>query len=90
MVSSNALDGRQLLIDNAVNKIHRGALFLSSCACSVFAPRLESYCGWFGRQVGVRHGDTTTGARRRLAVDQPLLELRLGELSSLLDELLGC
>jgi hypothetical protein len=27
---------------------------------------------------------------RRLAVDQPLLELRLGELSSLLDEMLGC
>ena len=28
-------------------------------------------------------------ALRRLAVDQPLLELRLGELSSLLDEMLG-
>ena len=26
---------------------------------------------------------------RRLAVDQPMLELRLGELSSLLDEMLG-
>ncbi|MDB5064427.1 MAG: hypothetical protein JWM18_861 [Chloroflexi bacterium] len=26
---------------------------------------------------------------RRLAVDQPLLEYRIGELSSLLDELLG-
>jgi ATP-dependent helicase Lhr and Lhr-like helicase len=35
------------------------------------APRLESYCGWFGRRLGVRHGDTTTGARRRLAVDRP-------------------
>lgn len=28
-------------------------------------------------------------ALRRLAVDQPMLELRLGELSSLLDEMLG-
>ena len=35
------------------------------------APRLETYCGWLGRRVGVRHGDTTTGARRRLAVDRP-------------------
>lgn len=35
------------------------------------APRLESYCDWLGRQVGVRHGDTTTGVRRRLAADPP-------------------
>ncbi len=35
------------------------------------APRLESYCGWLGRRVGVRHGDTTTGPRRRLTVDRP-------------------
>jgi ATP-dependent Lhr-like helicase len=34
-------------------------------------PRLEAYCGWLGRRVGVRHGDTTTGARRRLVVERP-------------------
>ena len=39
-ISSNVLDGAMpvLLIDNAVNRIQRGALDLSSCACSVVGP----------------------------------------------------
>lgn len=47
-----------------------------------------------GSLSGERTHDTARvhellAALRRLAVDQPLLELRLGELSSLLDEMLG-
>jgi hypothetical protein len=44
--------------------------------------------------LGERTHDTARvhellAALRRLAVDQPMLELRLGELTSLLDEMLG-
>ena len=47
-----------------------------------------------GSPPGERAHDTLRvyellAALRRLAVDQPLLELRLGELSSLLEEVLG-
>jgi hypothetical protein len=47
-----------------------------------------------GSVSGERARDTARlyellAALRRLAVDQPLLELRLGELASLLDEMLG-
>jgi len=47
-----------------------------------------------GSLSGERARDTARlyellAALRRLAVDQPLLELRLGELSSLLDDMLG-
>lgn len=34
-------------------------------------PRLASYGSWVGRRVALRHGDTTTGARKRLSVDRP-------------------
>jgi len=34
-------------------------------------PRLASYGGWLGRRVGLWHGDTPAGARKRLAVDRP-------------------
>ena len=45
-MTTKALEACQLLIDNAVNRIQRGALDLSSCACSVLAPRLESFLCW--------------------------------------------
>ncbi len=34
-------------------------------------PRLAGYAGWLGRRVGLWHGDTTAGARNRLAADPP-------------------
>lgn len=34
-------------------------------------PRLSSYASWTGRRVGLWHGDTSTPARRRLAIDRP-------------------
>lgn len=34
-------------------------------------PRLAGYAGWLGRRAGVRHGDTTAGARKRLVSDPP-------------------
>ena len=34
-------------------------------------PRISSYTAWLGRRCEVRHGDTSTAARRRLAVERP-------------------
>jgi len=34
-------------------------------------PRLNTYAGWLGRRVGLRHGDTSASVRRRLATDRP-------------------
>lgn len=34
-------------------------------------PRLADYAGWLGRRVGLWHGDTTAGVRRRLVQDLP-------------------
>lgn len=34
-------------------------------------PRLDSYAAWLGRSVGLRHGDTTQGARKRQLQNRP-------------------
>ncbi|ROO83038.1 ATP-dependent Lhr-like helicase [Actinocorallia herbida] len=34
-------------------------------------PRLETYCGWVGRRVGLWHGDVTSSRRRALLRDRP-------------------
>ncbi len=34
-------------------------------------PRLSFYCSWLGRRVAIRHGDTSAGNRRRVALDRP-------------------
>lgn len=34
-------------------------------------PRISSYTAWLGRRCEVRRGDTSTAARRRLAVERP-------------------
>lgn len=34
-------------------------------------PRLETYAGWLGREVQVRHGDTAAGARKRQLLNRP-------------------
>lgn len=33
--------------------------------------RVDSYAAWLGRAAAVRHGDTSQGVRRRIAVDRP-------------------
>lgn len=33
--------------------------------------RVDSYAAWLGRSAAIRHGDTSQGQRRRLAVDRP-------------------
>ncbi len=42
-------------------------------------PRLSSYASWTGRRVGLRHGDTTAGARKRMLVDRPDIMLTTPE-----------
>lgn len=34
-------------------------------------PRVATYAGWLGRTAAVRHGDTTTGARKRQVLNLP-------------------
>lgn len=34
-------------------------------------PRVSSYAGWLGRSASVRHGDTTTGVRKRQVFERP-------------------
>lgn len=34
-------------------------------------PRLTGYASWMGRSVGLWHGDTTAGARKRMLLDPP-------------------
>lgn len=34
-------------------------------------PRIQTYAAWTGRRVGLWHGDTTTGTRKRLATQLP-------------------
>lgn len=41
--------------------------------------RLESYAGWLGREVGLRHGDTTQGSRKRQLRERPSILLTTPE-----------
>ena len=52
--------------------------------------RVTAWCAdWGAPARDTARVNELLAALRRLAVDQPMLELRLGELSSLLDEMLG-
>lgn len=42
-------------------------------------PRLQSYAGWLGLEVSVRHGDTGAGARKRQATSRPSILLTTPE-----------
>lgn len=42
-------------------------------------PRLASYAAWVGRSVGLWHGDTADGQRRRLLVERPDIMLTTPE-----------
>lgn len=42
-------------------------------------PRLAAYAAWLGRRVGLWHGDTSSGARRRMLADPPDLLLTTPE-----------
>lgn len=42
-------------------------------------PRLEGYAAWLGRSVGLRHGDTTQGARKRQLEQRPSVLLTTPE-----------
>lgn len=42
-------------------------------------PRLEGYASWLGRSVGLRHGDTTQGARKRQLEQRPSVLLTTPE-----------
>lgn len=42
-------------------------------------PRLDSYAAWLGRSAGLRHGDTTQGARKRQLQNRPSILLTTPE-----------
>lgn len=63
------------LLSRMENEHWRGLSVLYVCPLRALLnnlePRLAGYASWTGRQVALRHGDTTAGARKRMLSDPP-------------------
>lgn len=63
------------LLTRAESERWRGTSILYVCPLRALLnnlePRVSTYAAWLGRTAAVRHGDTTTAVRRRLALEHP-------------------
>jgi ATP-dependent Lhr-like helicase len=63
------------LLTRMENEGWRGTSVLYVCPLKALLnnlePRLSTYASWTGRRVGLRHGDTAAGVRKRMLLDPP-------------------